>query len=89
MAKNDFKEVVTLNSPDNVFSAVITCKITADGMKRFSFAILRNIAQEGGTGRTPWAHPRHIPTLRKLLDEVDVRLAAEDERARLEFARKK
>lgn len=87
--KNDFEELATLASPDEVLVSPITFKTGPDGQRRFSFALLRNIAQANGMSRTSWLHPRHITALRVLIDQVERRLADEEEKSRLAVAKTK
>lgn len=61
----------------------VTYKTDASGMKRFSFSILRKIRRGEEVIRTHWVQRHHLGYIKRLLDQVEQILAAEEEKANL------
>ncbi len=89
MAKDDYIEHTVIKGAGKVVVAPVTFRKRISGEKVFSFMISRIYEHSEGHGRTPWLFRRHIPEIRKLLDEVEQVLALEEERSRIVIATEK
>ena len=74
----NFRVVETIRDPDGVI-AVITERVI-DGRISFSFA--RELEREGKTTRTNFLARRHLPAVRRLLDDLVDRLELAEDRTR-------
>jgi hypothetical protein len=82
MTRSDFVELDVLHDPDGLgLVAPITVRENA-GYKAFSFAIFKEFERkEGGpTQRTAYMNERHLVAARKLLDLVETRIRAEQDK---------
>lgn len=74
----NFKVLEIVRDPDGVI-AVITER-TRDG--RISFSIAREIERNGKLDRTAFLARRHLPAVRRLLDDLTDRLELAEDRTR-------
>jgi len=75
---NTFRELEIIKDPDGVI-AVITERVK-DG--RVSFMLAREFEQDGKTCRSAFMAARHLPAVRRLLADIDERLALIEDQAR-------
>jgi hypothetical protein len=75
---DSFRVLDTIRDPDGVI-ATITERI-ADG--RISFSLAREITKGNQTTRTAYLARRHLPAVRRLLDDLNDRLELAEDRAR-------
>lgn len=73
-----FEELKTIRDPDGVI-AVVTKRIR-DG--RISFTIAREFEEKGVTRRSAYLAARHMPAVRRLLNDLEEILELEEDRAR-------
>lgn len=81
-----FITVHELIDDDGVVTVPVTVR-EVRGVKRFSFAFLRNLPKDGGVGKTHWLQRHHLTSLRKLIDKLDDWLQEAEEKARVAAAR--
>jgi hypothetical protein len=74
-----FRPIAEMRDPDGAV-AVITERVT-DG--RVSFALYREFEKGGSTERTSYLADRHIPGIRRLLNELERRLPGIEDRTRM------
>lgn len=80
IAKDErFRPIAEIRDPDGAV-AVITER-TTDG--RVSFALFREFEKGGSTERTNFLADRHIPGIRRLLNELEKRLPGIEDRTRM------
>lgn len=75
---SNFKVLEIIRDPDGVI-AVVTERLR-DGS--VSFSIAREIERDGKTSRTAFLARRHLPAVRRLLDDLTDRLELAEDRAR-------
>ena len=82
--KTAFRTITEVKSEDGVLVAPITVREGRDGRAFYTFAIMRNLPQDGDDLRqTHWLQKRHVQAARQLLDKVEEMLDAEIEVARV------
>lgn len=87
MAKEDFAEVKELREvQEGTVIAPVTIRTAPDGSKRLTFALMRSFQKDTRASRTCWFSVKHVPGMRRMLDEVEKYLT--DEEARLKLERK-
>lgn len=82
-SKSDYEEIAVLRDPDGMgLIAPITRFRKGNGYYAFSFAIQKEFERTPGgpTERTSFMNDRHILSIRKLLDEVERRIAIEQDK---------
>jgi hypothetical protein len=81
MTKSDFVELATLRDPEGLgLIALINVKDKPNGYKSFSFALFKEFERGGATERTAFLNERHLGAARKLLDMVEKRIRAEQDK---------
>jgi hypothetical protein len=79
--KDDFVEVATLRDPDGLgLVAPVTMRVKENGYTSFSFALFKEFEKNGETQRTAFLNDRHLPAARRLLDEIESRIALESDK---------
>lgn len=79
MARDDFREIQVFRDPDGVI-AVVTER-ERDGTHYMSFAIQKEFLRQDTVVRTSFLNRRHIPAVKRLLEQLESFLDQEADRA--------
>lgn len=83
MSKSDFVELAVIRDPDDMgLIAAITMKDHPNGYRAFSFALFKEFERGDGrpVERSSFLNERHLGAARKLLDMVETRIRAEQDK---------
>lgn len=79
-----FEELRTIGDPDGVMAVVSLNRENG----RVTFALQKEFERAGKTERTPYLSLRHIAGIRRLLDDLEDSLPADEDRARAALRRR-